>query len=59
MYFNKCDACGAFLAPGEHCDCLERKHSKEVEIAGMLTAEKDGQMVLKEAVRSGAYSWLR
>lgn len=55
MYFNKCDACGAFLDPVEHCDCLERKHRKIQTVEDMLVTEKDGQMILKEYMEALRY----
>lgn len=59
MYRYQCEDCGAYLDPGETCDCREKRNRDIEAVESMLTTEKDGQMVLKEAVRSGAYSWLR
>ncbi len=51
MYAYICPECGAYLDPGETCDCKEETKKQEVESAKvleeifrMLTEEKDGQL---------------
>lgn len=50
MYYNRCERCGAYLDPGERCDC-EREERQEREnlekrIEGMIILERNGQLVL-------------
>lgn len=50
MYAHRCEKCGAYLDPGEHCDCEreeqnERKR-RECQFEGMVVLEKNGQMAL-------------
>lgn len=56
MYNYRCDTCGAYLDPGETCDCREKRQEHDRMVADMLVAEQDGQMVLKEAVEDGMYT---
>lgn len=46
MHFNRCERCGAYLDPGEHCDCEEQKLEKERKIQKFLKMEKSGQFTL-------------
>lgn len=55
-FYRTCPYCSANLDPGEHCDCQDRKRREQEHIIEMLAREADGQMVLKEAVRYGAYT---
>lgn len=56
MYYKICEDCGAYLDPGETCDCKEerRKALEEAEQLRMeyLVIEGNGQlrMALKEIV---------
>lgn len=50
MYAHRCDRCGAYLDPGEHCDC-EREEKRERELRkqqfeGIVVPERNGQLVL-------------
>ncbi len=56
MYNYRCDICGAYLDPGEPCDCQEKRREQQEAVAEMLTAERDGQMVLREAIENGTYT---
>lgn len=56
MYNYRCDICGAYLDPGESCDCRGRRREQQEAVAEMLTADKDGQMVLREAIENGTYT---
>lgn len=56
MYNYRCDICGAYLDPGEPCDCRDRWREQQETVRDMLTADKDGQMVLREAVEDGTYT---
>ena len=42
----QCDECGAYLDPGEHCDCMEERELKIREVMNMLLMAEDGQYVL-------------
>lgn len=41
MRSYRCEHCGAFLDPGERCDCEEERESKEMEIERMLDFSED------------------
>lgn len=56
MYNYRCDICGAYLDPGEPCDCLEKRREQQEAVQDMLTADKEGQKVLREAVEDGTYT---
>lgn len=56
MYNYRCDICGAYLDPGEPCDCREKRREHERKVESMLAAEQDGQMVLREAIEDGTYT---
>lgn len=59
MHNYRCNNCGAYLDPGEHCTCRDI-HEKNIRLAeALLCEEKDGQMVLKEARRHGVHNWIR
>lgn len=59
MYNYRCNNCGAYLDPGEHCTCRDI-HEKNIRLAeALLCEEKDGQMVLKEAWRHEVHNWIR
>jgi len=48
MYAHRCKECGAFLYPGEKCDCIEErekeKKQKELEWLMYLLEENNGQL---------------
>jgi len=46
MMNYQCEHCGAYLDPGEHCDCREEKQQSVREIMSMLLMADDGQFVL-------------
>lgn len=50
MYAHRCDRCGAYLDPGEHCDCeREEKRERELreqQLEGMVVPGRNGQLVL-------------
>ena len=51
MYSYKCDICGAYLDPGEQCDC-RNTHDKNMRMVDELLApDQDGQMTLKESMK--------
>lgn len=56
MYYNRCGICGANLDPGERCDCYERAKENKKKIESMLFTERDGQMILREAVHYGKHT---
>lgn len=48
MYGYQCPDCGAWLDPGERCDCRDERIQKQLELEeqyrNLLTMEKDGQL---------------
>lgn len=48
MYNYRCDICGAYLDPEEHCDCQDRRRRDSEVVEDMLMTDTDGQMSLKE-----------
>lgn len=48
-YYHKyiCDICKARLAPGERCDCQERKESREKNPDVIFQEEKGGQLKIR------------
>ena len=46
MMNYKCEQCGAYLDPGEHCDCKEEEQQKVSELMSMMLMSDDGQFVL-------------
>ena len=42
----KCEHCGAYLDPGEHCDCLEQKERVVQKIMDMMLLSDDGQYAI-------------
>lgn len=58
MYNYICDICGCYLDPGEKCNCQkEQEHNRKI-VEDFLTEDRDGQMVLKEAVDYGTHTWI-
>ena len=53
MMNYQCELCGAYLDPGEHCDCTEEKEQKVQKLMDMLQMEKDGQFVLNIGGQNG------
>ncbi len=44
-YYNVCSNCGAYLDPGEKCDCEDEKQKKKDMFAGLIRVNpKTGQM---------------
>lgn len=58
MYYYECPLCGLSLDPGERCDCREKHETSRKVMDRLLTEEKNGQMVLKEAVDYGTHTWI-
>lgn len=51
MYNYRCDSCGAYLDPGETCDCRSA-HKRNLELVDeLLTEDQAGQMTLKETMK--------
>ena len=51
MYNYRCDNCGAYLDPGEHCICRDT-HERNLAMVDELFAEDpDGQMILRETMK--------
>jgi len=53
MHGYVCPECGAFLDPGERCDCQDEKEQKSIaaeefekEISQMVVVERNGQLRL-------------
>ena len=46
-YYNICRHCGGNLDPGEHCDCQERKESRERYPSVVIHEEKGGQLKIR------------
>lgn len=40
MYYNECSQCGAYLDPGEHCDCEEERQRQTQRIMSMIRENK-------------------
>lgn len=49
MYRYICKHCGAYLDPGEKCECREALNIAKRLYEELLIVESDGQMTLKEA----------
>lgn len=52
MYYNRCERCGAYLDPGERCDCREEaarmKEQEQRKAEQLYTVEaKSNQLVFK------------
>lgn len=47
MYFRICKHCGAYLDPGETCDCAERSRKKSSDYMVLFENGHDGQMKMK------------
>ena len=50
MYSYKCDICGAYLDPGEQCDCRNTYEKNMRMMDELLAPDQDGQMTLKETL---------
>ena len=58
MYNYRCENCGAYLDPGERCECRST-HEKNLQLVDELLAEdRDGQMMLKEVQDHGTHTQL-
>ena len=58
MYNYRCDSCGAYLDPGEQCDC-HSTHEKNLQMVDeLLTEDQDGQMILKGVQNHGTHTRL-
>lgn len=44
MMSYKCEHCGAYLDPGERCDCQDEKKQKVERLFSMITEGTDGQI---------------
>lgn len=55
-YYTSCPYCNANLDPGERCDCRERAERSKMVFAKRIRTQRDGQMVLSEAMEGGAYA---
>lgn len=42
----RCEYCGAYLDPGEHCECREERKVTAEKWKSMTKADKDGQIRL-------------
>ncbi len=40
----RCDKCGAFLDPGERCDCQEERYHKLERFLAFVREAEDGQI---------------
>lgn len=58
MYNYRCDNCGAYLDPGEHCTCRDAHERNLAMVDELLAEDQDGQMFLKEARENGTYTRL-
>ena len=41
MCYNECSQCGAYLDPGEHCDCEEERQRQTQRIMSMIRENKN------------------
>lgn len=39
MYFNRCETCGAYLDPGERCDCEQEKEQETKRLQKLYVKE--------------------
>lgn len=58
MYNYICDICGCYLDPGEKCNFQKEQEQNRKIVEDFLTEDRDGQMVLKEAVDYGTHTWI-
>ena len=47
LFYRPCPYCGAYLDPGEPCDCLEKKKENNKNILAAYRSGRDGQMEMK------------
>ena len=40
-----CEHCGAYLDPGEKCDCMDEKKQREERLFAMMQEGADGQIL--------------
>lgn len=45
MYYNECSQCGAYLDPGEHCDCEEERQRQTQRIMSMIRENKESHQM--------------
>ncbi len=45
MYYNECQLCGAYLDPGEHCDCEEERQRQTQRIMSMIRENKESHQM--------------
>lgn len=45
MYYSICSECGAYLDPGEKCDCYEEKRKQEEKSRSLLVEEKESNQI--------------
>lgn len=45
MYYNECPQCGAYLDPGEHCDCEEERQRQTQRIMAMVRENKESHQM--------------
>ena len=48
-----CEHCGAYLDPGEKCDCMDEKKQMIEKIMGFLIPSDDGQFCLNIGGNNG------
>lgn len=44
MHRYICNICGAYLDPGERCDCKSEREERKRKLGKMYRTEKNGQM---------------
>ncbi|MBH1941672.1 hypothetical protein I5677_12285 [Mobilitalea sibirica] len=45
-YYHTCSECGAFLDPGEKCDCSKKSEQLRKKYEQLTAVTNDGQIVL-------------
>lgn len=56
MYGYRCENCGAFLDPGERCDCKDEKEKEKKRRESMFTIGKDGRQMILNFDKGGEAS---
>ena len=54
MHNYICKACGAYLDPGESCDCKAEQEKETNRIWQLLSIDKNGQVIINFGVRAAA-----
>lgn len=57
-YDYRCPKCGAYLDPGEHCDCEQEKDIADVNSGKIISYKQHGEQPCYEHCKQAIEEWL-